>query len=90
MGISDFIWMVMVEVYGIGIKIGDFIEIIVIVNVFYEKGVYIGFVKLNLGYVEGVFGLIGVIKSVLVFEYKVIFFNIKFDKLNLKSKIYVM
>ncbi|CAP62086.1 uncharacterized protein PODANS_5_380 [Podospora anserina S mat+] len=89
-GISDFTRTAMVEAHGTGTKTGDPIETTAIANVFYEKGVYIGSVKPNLGHAEGASGLTGVIKSVLALEHKVIPPNIKFDKPNPKSKIYAM
>lgn len=89
-GISDFTRTAMVEAHGTGTKTGDPIETTAIANVFYEKGVYIGSVKPNLGHAEGASGLTGVIKSVLALEHKVIPPNIKYDKPNPKSKTYAM
>ncbi|KAK0732344.1 hypothetical protein B0T21DRAFT_412523 [Apiosordaria backusii] len=83
-GIRDFTQTAMVEAHGTGTKTGDPIETTAIANIFYEKGVYIGSVKPNLGHAEGASGLTGVIKSVLALEHKVIPPNIKFDKPNPK------
>lgn len=76
-----------VEVYGIGIFVGDFIEVNVIGFVF-GKGcegddyLLMGFVKFNIGYLELGVGVVGFIKGVLVVFYGEVLFNISFEFLN--------
>lgn len=57
-----------VEIYGIGILLGDFVEIRVLVEIFSKGWIYfliIGLVKFNIGYFEAVVGVINLIKVVL-------------------------
>lgn len=71
-----------VEVYGIGMLIGDLIEVMVIGIVFGMGDVIelilVGFVKLNIGYFELVVGIFGLIKFVLVVKYFFVLFNCNF------------
>lgn len=65
-----------VEVYGIGIVIGDVVEVIFIVDVYFRNIILlkwklrIGFVKLNFNYIEFIFGFVGIIKVVLMIKNK--------------------
>lgn len=80
------------EVYGIGIVIGDVVEVkfvskIYCSKVFGNSWVFcIGFVKLNLNYIELVLGLVGFIKVVLMFKNKIFVFIINIIILNFKLK----
>lgn len=68
----SFVDVVYVEVYGIGIKVGDLEELSIIMSVFCNGWnlemdfLLIGFVKFNIGYFEFVLGLCGVVKVLFV------------------------
>lgn len=59
-----------VECYGMGIYLGDLIEVVVLIEVFCviidDVGYcWIGFVKINIGYLDIVVGVVSLIKMVL-------------------------
>lgn len=63
-------WVFYVEVYGMGIFLGDLVEIKVFEIVYGENCslecfLIIGLVKINIGYIEVVVGIVGLIKVVL-------------------------
>lgn len=82
-----------IEMYGIGIQVGDVVEMefVFFVFVFDEEVcfknclLYVGFVKVNVGYGEGVLGVISFVKVFLMMQYNIIVFycGIKFgSKIN--------
>ncbi|KAK2758837.1 Type I Iterative PKS [Arachnomyces sp. PD_36] len=72
-----------VECHGTGTKRGDTTEASVIARVF-DKGVYIGGVKPNVGHSEGASGVTSIVKSVLALENKIIPPNVHFNNPNPK------
>lgn len=59
------------EVYGMGIELGDLIELCVVVVVFGGECIdfnllLLGLVKMNIGYLEVVVGMVGIIKVLFV------------------------
>lgn len=73
-----------------GIVIGDVVEMKLVVKM-YCGGVFgnirifsVGFVKLNLNYIELVFGLVGLIKVVLMFKKRKLVFIVNIKILNFK------
>lgn len=66
---------------------GDLVEIVVLIKVFRysmeKKGFcVIGFFKSNIGYLDVAVGVVGLIKIVLVFKYKLLFLILNFEKFN--------
>lgn len=76
-GITDFLKTGFVECHGTGTSVGDLIEINAVGRVFGESGVYIKSIKFNFGHTENAFGLLSVIKTVLVLQNRIISLNIK-------------
>lgn len=68
----DFYEIFYVEVYGMGIIVGDNVEVRLILSVFNERGrkydLLVGLVKINVGYLEVLLGLVGLIKVVMVLK----------------------
>lgn len=61
----------MLFVLGIGIFVGDFIEVIVLGFFFFKyflKEIFIGFVKVNIGYLEFGVGVVVLIKVFLMMK----------------------
>lgn len=76
--------IIYVEVYGIGIVVGDLLEIKVIVSVYGSNGsCYVGLVKVSIGYLEVVVGIVSVIKFVMMFQYNFIFLVVGLEEVNL-------
>lgn len=77
-----------VEVYGIGIQLGDLVEIVVLLEVYCVIMVcmqycVLGVLKVNIGYFDIVVGVVGLIKVVKVVEQGVLLFVIYFEVFNL-------
>ena len=77
-GITGFSKTGFVECHGTGTPVGDPIKVSAVERVFGESGVYIGSIKPSIGHTEGAFGLLSLIKTVLVFESSIIPPNINF------------
>lgn len=81
------------EVYGIGIVIGDVVEVIFIVDIYIKRNgnlkwkLWVGLVKLNLNYIELIFGFVGLIKVVLMIKNKRLVLIVNVYVLNLKFKL---
>jgi acyl transferase domain-containing protein len=76
-----------VEAHGTGTKVGDPIEATALHNVFGhgrnpKDPLYVGSVKTNIGHLEGVSGIISVIKTALMLEKGFILPNYNFNKPN--------
>lgn len=74
-----------IEAHGTGTKLGDPIEMDAIQKVFVPgrtDKLYVGSVKSNLGHLEPVSGLAGLLKLVMSIRHKVIPGNLHFNKLN--------
>ena len=74
-----------VEAYGTGTKVGDPIEadsILCAMTTGRCSPLIIGFVKINIGHLEAVSGLAGVIKTVRILETGLIPSNLNFEKPN--------
>lgn len=82
-----------IEVYGIGIVIGDVVEVIGIVDMYiwgiinFMWKLKIGFVKLNFNYIEFIVGLVGLIKFVLMIKKKRMVLMVNVCILNFKLKL---
>lgn len=81
------------EVYGIGIVIGDVVEVIFIVDIYIKRNgnlkwkLWVGLVKLNLNYIELIFGFVGLIKVVLMIKNKRLVLIVNVYVLNFKFKL---
>lgn len=80
------------ECYGIGIVVGDFLEVYVVLIVMnkdcklYEDFLFIGVVKMNIGYSEVVSGFFVLIKVIFIVECGLILFVCGFVNLSLRIK----
>lgn len=77
--------------------VGDLIEVEVFSIVFFLDGIlqvqlqqliYVGLIKMVLGYIEGIVGVVVLIKVLLVFQYGLILLNMYFNQFNFKIEFF--